>query len=223
MAKPHASILVLAAHPDDEVLGCGATLLKWKDAGHKITVAFGGTGREGGRQAEEAEAVARTAGWRLWGFGPFQDNAFGPVKDVAAWIEEILSTEHPSRILVHTQHELNQDHHVMRHASEIACRLFTHTWKPPLGQSRELWAFEVPGSTTPEFRPNVFVDTASHAHRKEQVLALYASESRVSPHPRSQEALMVRGQHWGSFVGLRYAEAFRLEALVIGQTSGTAS
>ena len=215
--------LVIAAHPDDELLGCGATLCKWKDSGFPPHIAFAGTGREGGTQAEDAERVAAKAGWKLEPFGPFRDNAFGPIAEVAAWVEDLVKRRGSRRILIHSADELNQDHQILRHACLIACRPFASTWHLNLGQSRELWSFEVPGSTGYEFHPNIFVEMPGHFKRKVQLLAMYAREAQLAPHPRSPFMLEARARHWGSFAGVQMAEAFRLEFQLIGQTSGTAS
>jgi LmbE family N-acetylglucosaminyl deacetylase len=81
----------------------------------------------------------------------------------------------------------------------------------------EIYAFEVASSTEwafqrfePAFRPNVFVDIGAFLDKKVQGMAIYESESRPFPHPRSAEALRVQARRWGAAVGLAHAEAFDL-------------
>ena len=82
---------------------------------------------------------------------------------------------------------------------------------------KEIYAFEVPSSTEwtfgqfqPAFRPNVFVDISATLETKVQALALYESEARPFPHPRSPEVLRAIARRWGSVVGMKAAEAFEL-------------
>lgn len=203
-------VLVLAAHPDDEVLGCGGTLLRWRRQGQDIRVVFAGEGREGGSQVDEAQQVAQHAGWRIGEFGTFVDNAFGPIKALTCWIEDALASYCPDRVLIHSAHELNQDHQAMHQASLIACRAY--------GAYRcitDLWSFEVPGSTTSAFRPTLFSPIEADAEAKHALVRLYASESRPFPHPRSVEALQARAVYWGSHAWVRAAEAFLVERQVL--------
>jgi len=215
--------LVICAHPDDELLGCGGTLLKWKDSGFPPTIVFAGTGRVGGSQSADALVVAAKAGWTIGAWGPFPDTQFGPLEAVVGWVEGILEKYGGPRILIHSGHEMNQDHQILHDACKIACRPWAGKWKAGLGPSRELWSFEIPGSTGSGFIPNLYFDTSGHWKRKGGLVELYRSEHRLSPHPRSPEALEARARLRGSEAGVPMAEAFHLEFQLIGQTSGTAS
>ena len=82
---------------------------------------------------------------------------------------------------------------------------------------RDLFSFEIPSSTEwsfntyqPDFRPNVFVDITETIEMKIKAMQTYKSESRSFPHPRSPESLRSIASHWGSVVGIEYAEAFEL-------------
>lgn len=221
MAKTLGEILVLAAHPDDEVLGCGGTLLKWRDAGHPILVAFGGEGRVGGSQAKDAGLVADKAGWKILSWGGNVDNEFH-LRTTTLWIEELLKHVRPFRILIHESQDTNQDHRIMREASLISCRPWATAWKPPLGSVREILGFEVPGSS-PLRGHTTYVDISSHLVRKSALISLYLSENRVATHPRSVEAIGARAAMYGSASGLAMAEPFTLEFMAVGPSSGVHS
>jgi LmbE family N-acetylglucosaminyl deacetylase len=126
-------------------------------------------------------------------------------------IEEIVAKYAPDVVYTHHGGDLNIDHLVTFRAVMTATR--------PLADCpvRELYTFEVPSSTEwafqrfePAFRPNVFVDIAATLSAKIEGMALYESEARPFPHPRSPEALRAIARRWGSVVGREYAEAFEL-------------
>ena len=219
-------IAVIAAHPDDEVLGCGATLASLAKTGVEIRVGILGEGissryarREEAPQEDllRLQAQARKANgiWKAKTveFGGLPDNRFDDlplleiVKRVEQWVEawrpEILYTHHPG--------DLNIDHSLTFRAVLTATRPMAGT---PV---KDLYAFEVPSSTEwafrrvePPFRPNVFVDVSRTMEAKVKALQHYEEEVRAFPHPRSPKALRILAQRWGSAVGLRYAEAFEL-------------
>lgn len=221
MAKTLGEILVLAAHPDDEVLGCGGTLLKWRDAGHPILVAFGGEGRVGGSQAKDAGLVADKAGWKILSWGGNVDNEFH-LRTTTLWIEKLLEYIRPFRILIHEASDSNQDHRVMREASLMALRPWASIWKPPMGGVREILGFEVPGGSYPEHRP-VYYDMTSHWSRKQELVLFYSSELSIFPHPRSLPALQARAEVYGTWSGFKMAEAFTMEFMSVGPSSGVHS
>lgn len=216
MAPTRAPILALLAHPDDELLGCGATLLKWKDAGHPLHIAFAGLGRLHSSQVEDAARVAAKAGWSIT-LEHFADNAFGPLVDLVTWAEGALRKVRPMRVILHDPSDLNQDHRLVAEAGLIACRPFLpHA-------PREIWSCEVPGAVRHPFDPSLFVDVSAHWQRKVALVQEYTSELRDHPHPRSLAALDARATYWGAHAGFGKAEAFRAVCLRFGQTSGTAS
>ena len=220
------NVLVIAAHPDDEVLGCGGTMAGLAAEGHTVRVGILGEGltsRYAARTDVESAALeklrdySREAG-RLLGaadvrFGGLPDNRFDsvPLLEVVKILEGWLAEVEPSR--VYTQHggDLNIDHHVTYRATLTATRPMKN------GCVRELLAYEVASSTEwafgsfePLFRPNVFVDVAATLERKIEAMAAYKSELRTFPHPRSAENLRACARRWGATVGVEAAEAFEL-------------
>jgi LmbE family N-acetylglucosaminyl deacetylase len=219
-------VLVLAAHPDDEVLGCGGTLAQLAAQGREVYVAILGEGITS-RYADRAEAdaadlrrlheTARRAGALLGArevllYG-LPDNRFDtvPLLDVVKIVEELVERLRPE--LVFTQHggDLNVDHGVLFRAALTATR-------PLAGHPvARVYGYEVASSTEwafaqfePAFRPNVFVDVAATLERKIEAMELYESEARPFPHPRSADALRAQARRWGAVAGLPAAEAFQL-------------
>lgn len=220
-------ILVLAAHPDDEALGCGGSIARYADAGAQIHVAFLADGvgaRLGGAQAgpheqalHERRDCARAAcailGVASTSFADFPDNRMDTVAllDVARHVEALVAQHQPQVVMTHHGGDLNLDHRRVHEAAAVACR-------PQRGMPvRTLLCYEVasstewqvPGSAAP-FVPNWFVDISPTLDRKLAALLAYADELRDWPHPRSVQA-MRHLAHWrGATAGVDAAEAFVL-------------
>ena len=219
-------VLVIAAHPDDEVLGCGATAARLAQERHEVYFAILGEGITS-RHANRADAdpaqlatlhkQAQAAAARL-GVGnltlrQLPDNRLDtvPLLEVVKVVEELVDEIKPDVIYTHHPGDLNIDHGVIHRAVLTATR-------PMAGQSvREVYAFEVPSSTDwafgslrPIFHPNVFVDVSATLEEKIAAMNCYESESREFPHPRSAEALRAVARRWGSVAGCEAAEAFEL-------------
>jgi LmbE family N-acetylglucosaminyl deacetylase len=220
------TVLVVAAHPDDEILGCGATAARLVQEGHDVYFAIMGEGitsrhrkRESAAAGDlsqlhtQAQAAARKIGARDVFMHKLPDNRLDtvPLLDVIKLVEDLVAKVKPEVIYTHHPGDLNVDHGVIWRAVLTATR-------PMAGQPvREVYAFEVPSSTEwafqglqPLFRPSVFVDVATTIETKIAAMACYASEARVFPHPRSPEALRAIASRWGSVAGLQAAEAFEL-------------
>jgi LmbE family N-acetylglucosaminyl deacetylase len=219
-------ILLIVAHPDDEVLGCGATAARLAFEGHEVHIAIMGEGatsrrarreqaapEELSRLHEQAQAAARLMGAKDVAFYNLPDNRLDtvPLLDIVKLMEGLVQELKPDVIYTHHPGDLNVDHGVVHRAVLTATR-------PMAGQPvREIYAFEVPSSTEwafhslePRFRPNVFVDVAGTLETKIAAMSCYETESRQFPHPRSPEALRAIAARWGSVAGCLAAEAFEL-------------
>jgi len=219
-------VLVIAAHPDDEVLGCGATAARLVQEKHEVHFAILGEGitsRHAQRSdADEnqlawlhrqAHAAASKLGATTLVLHKLPDNRLDtmPLLEVVKVVEELVDRMKPEVIYTHHSGDLNVDHGVIHRAVLTATR-------PMTGQPvREIYAFEVPSSTEwafgslpPAFRPNVFVDVSATLETKIAAMACYETETRAFPHPRSPEALRAIAMRWGSIVGCHAAEAFEL-------------
>lgn len=231
------NVLVVAAHPDDEILGCGATMARLAAEGHHVYIAILGEGitaRYPTRQEADAHivqalhdgaaAVAQLVGAKDLVLYGLPDNRFDsvPLLDVIKIVEELVDRFAPEVIYTHHSGDLNIDHTI------VARAVLTGT-RPLQNQPvREIYAFEVASSTEwafgqlqPSFRPNVFEEiTEAQLAIKVQALAYYESEARPFPHPRSPEAPRTNARRWGSVVGCGAVEPFELIRNVKRRGSG---
>ena len=217
-----SKILVVAAHPDDEVLGCGGTIAKMAAEGAQVEILIlgeGATSRDGADSAavERLRADARSAAKRLGAvhvrFASLPDNRFDsvPLLEVIKKIEAVVEEVQPETVFTQHGGDLNVDHQVTFRAVMTAVR-------PMEGRSvRALYAYEVASSTEwafqkfdPVFRPALFVDISGFLDRKIDAMSAYGGESRPAPHPRSSEVLRAQALTRGSAVGLEAAEAFEV-------------
>lgn len=219
------SILVIAAHPDDEALGCGGTIAKLANQGAIIHAAFLADGvfsRAGKAGAQQAALAARRAaaqkscdilGVNSVSFGNFPDNRMDTVAllDIIVEVERIIGLHQPDTVFTHHVGDLNVDHRRIHEAVATACR-------PQRDHPvKTLLCFEVPSSTewqlsssAPAFAPNWFVDISDTLDCKLAALDAYAAELRAWPHPRSRQGVEHLA-HWrGATVGADAAEAFIL-------------
>jgi LmbE family N-acetylglucosaminyl deacetylase len=221
------SVLVVAAHPDDEVLGCGGTIARHADAGDQVQVlivAEGATSRQQQRNrlqaGDELSALAQAAqmaGSILGAAGvellDFPDNRLDSLDrlDLIKRLEERIDRHQPQVVYVHHAGDVNVDHRRLHEAVVTACR------PTPGHPVRRLLSFEVasssewqPPGSAPAFQPNWFVDISGQWRRKREALVAYASEMRPWPHARSLEALEHLARWRGAQVGVEAAEAFCL-------------
>ena len=220
------SVLVVAAHPDDEILGCGGTMTRLAREGREVRIAILAEGmssryahREDAdpRQLQQLHARAQQAADKVGAkevvLCKLPDNRLDtvPLLEVVKLVEELVARFRPEVIYTHHPGDLNVDHGVVHRAVLTATR-------PVAGQCvRDIYAFEVPSSTEwafqrlePSFRPSVFVDITETLETKIEALTCYDTETRKFPHPRSAEALRAIAKRWGSVVGLPAVEAFEL-------------
>jgi LmbE family N-acetylglucosaminyl deacetylase len=221
------SVLVVAAHPDDEVLGCGGTIARHADAGDQVQVlivAEGATSRQQQRDriqagdelsalalaAQKAGSILGAAGVELL---DLPDNRLDSLDrlDLIKRLEECIERHRPQVVYVHHAGDVNVDHRRLHEAVVTACR------PTPGHPVQRLLSFEVasssewqPPGSAPVFQPNWFVDISDQWRRKREALVAYASEMRPWPHARSLEALEHLARWRGAQVGVEAAEAFCL-------------
>jgi LmbE family N-acetylglucosaminyl deacetylase len=214
------NVLVIACHPDDEILGLGGTLARHAKAGDKVyPVVFveGATVRYGGTEVESLESCCQKSCSRL-GIEPpeflrLPDQRLDTIPQIELnrYIEERIRRHQPEVIYGHHPGDVNRDHQVLSEATMVASR-------PKPGQVvKRLLTYQVPSSTEwiPQivgrvFMPNWFVDITDTVDQKLEAMACYKSETPPFPHPRSLEAIRTQGRYWGQSVGFEYAEAFML-------------
>ncbi|MEW5728901.1 MAG: PIG-L deacetylase family protein [Pseudomonadota bacterium] len=218
-------ILVVAAHPDDEVLGCGATMARHAREGdrvHVLIVAEGATSRADRRDADAASdqleslraaarAAARCLGTEEPRFAGLPDNRLDAMDllDLIKVVERAVADIGPAVVYTHHAGDLNIDHRLVHQAVLTACRPL------PGGTVRIIRSFETPSSTEwagpgadVAFLPNRFVDVSDTLDAKMAALDCYASEMRSFPHARSAEAVTALARWRGASAGMAAAEAF---------------
>lgn len=219
------SVLVVAAHTDDEALGCGGTLARHAARGDRVSALFmtngvgarvqATGGQTGGQHADRRATAAEKAGAAL-GIGKrfseaFPDNAMDtvPLLEIVRAVEIAIAAVQPEVIYTHHAGDLNIDHALTARAVLTACR------PQPGFCVTEIYAFEVPSSTEwagprveSAFLPSHFVDITDHWAAKRDALEAYREEMRPAPHSRSTEGLMALSAWRGAQVGMHRAEAF---------------
>lgn len=217
--------LVVAAHQDDEMLGCGGTLARLRIAGAKVTILLLGEGptsrvtdetflepvrREAFDSSIAAAAVLDIRDVHCVGL---PDNQFDtvPLLHIVQHIETIAARVQPDLVLTHFAGDLNLDH-------QLTCRAVVTAFRPLPGcKPVQILGFEVLSSTEyappgmgASFHPTAYVDITAFLEAKHRALAAYASEMLPWPHPRSREAVEHLARLRGSQCGLEAAEAFVL-------------
>ena len=221
------NVLVVVAHPDDEVLGCGGTIAKHVKNGDNVYVvilAEGITSRgvrpdknfrmKGLEELKEAAYKANDIlGVTKLILKSFPDNRLDSVDrlDLIKEVEDLISNFKPAIIYTHHSGDVNIDHRRIHEAVVTACR------PVPGCCVKHLLFFEVASSTewqppqsSLQFMPNWFVDISETLNKKLNALQVYSCEMRGFPHARSIDALKYLAMWRGASVGVNAAEAFML-------------
>ena len=213
-------ILVVAAHPDDEVLGCGGTLAKHTDMGDEIHLVFLANGEssrpvelQNQNQRESAlEQVCEQLQVATCIELDFPDNQMDelPLLHVVQKLEQVTSHLQPEIIYTHHSGDLNIDHRIC-HEAVLTC------FRPqPSSSLKQILCFEVNSSTewrfnrNAQFCPNHFVDISDYVDNKTALLNIYQQEMREFPHTRSIQAVMDLATVRGTTIGFAAAEAFEV-------------
>lgn len=217
-------VLTIAAHPDDEVLGAGGTMLKHAmngDEVHVLIMATGITSRLSDKNIskkdilniEKLKSHSKKASSLLnvkkLTHNSLPDNEMDsiPLLEVVKIIEEKIEKFKPEKIYTHHYGDLNIDHRITYNAVLTACR-------PIKTSVKEIVCFEIPSSTEwnypQKFNPNYFVNITKQLNKKIKAMEEYKGEIRKFPHPRSSKYLRVLAEKWGAVSGNNAAEAFEI-------------
>lgn len=221
-------VLIVAAHPDDEMLGCGGTIARLQQEGKNVHILLLGEGpvARTSQNTEETISVARNSAQKAAGtlgidnvyFAALPDNRFDTVAllDVVQIIEKVAAMTMPDVVFTHHAGDMNQDHRITHQAVMTAFRPL------PDAKSVTMLGFEVlssteytPAHTAPVFAPNYFVNIERFMDAKQRGLKAYASEMRPWPHSRSAEAVAHLAAFRGCSCGCSAAEAFILYRSVL--------
>lgn len=221
-------VLVVAAHPDDEIIGCGGTIAKMAKQGDEIYTLILGeatTSRKVGVSKEAKDSLIDSvkqetldANKIVWVkgvfFKDFPDNRFDsvPFLDIVKKVEEVKENLKPEVIFTHYEKDLNIDH-------RITCEAVLTATRPIFGKGvKEIYSFEVLSSTEWNFplcfSPDTFIDITETLDLKVKAMESYKSELRKYPHPRSVKGIKLNAEYWGMKMGIRFAEAFKLVRMI---------
>ena len=216
-------ILVIVAHPDDEVLGCGGTIAKLIDQSCRVKVIFLSDGESSRLQKVSkkknnyrkncAKKAMRILGVKDFSFDNLPDNEFDKISllTITKKIEKEIKKFNPDTVLTHHNGDLNIDHQITSKAVLTACR-------PKIKNNVKLILFfEILSSTEWNivskkyfFNPNWYEDITKYINIKIRAIKCYKKELRKSPHSRSIETIKALSIFRGSSSGVKNAEAFQL-------------
>ena len=225
MIKDKNSVLVIAAHPDDEVLGCGGTIAKLSKKGVKVNILFISNGVDSRNQKKTqtkikilerkkaAKISSRILGAKKLSFANLSDNQLDkyPLLKIIKIVEKYIRKLKPKTIYTHYENDLNIDHQIVNKA------VITATRPQKKSSVKNIFFYEIPSSTewkidtkSKIFNPNWFEDISLYKNKKFKALKAYKMELRQWPHPRSLKGIDALCSWRGATVGVEAAEAFML-------------
>jgi LmbE family N-acetylglucosaminyl deacetylase len=214
--------LVVAAHPDDEVLGCGGLIAKLINQGEQVRVVFLAEGSSCRYEAfnkevqEEINFRSQCSIEALRSLGVSSHNFYNlpcgrlhkePFIEIAKIVEKEISDYNPTTVLTHSSSDVHDDHKITYRAVLQATR--------PVGKIvKNLLSFEILSSTEwnyiEAFKPNILVDITSTINEKINAMHCYSTEQPKYPHPRSDQVIRSLATMRGSQSGVEYAEGFKI-------------
>jgi LmbE family N-acetylglucosaminyl deacetylase len=212
--------IVIAPHPDDEVLGVGGTLLRRKSEGAKVAwlVVTGisvGSGWSKEKVKQRADEVKRVT--ELFGFDevfmlnfPTTQLDCVPMSDLVAGISEAFRSFEPEEVFVPHPSDVHTDHRMVFDAAASCTKWFRYPSVKRILAYETLSETDFGLGTDQGFRPNVFVDIEPFLDDKLRAMDIYASELGAFPFPRSHEAIRALATLRGAASGFKAAEAFEL-------------
>jgi LmbE family N-acetylglucosaminyl deacetylase len=222
-------VLIVASHPDDEVLGCGGTIAKLIKKKYKIFVYFSHEGSssrfsnynnskslsEIKKRNNMAIKCSKFLGHKIVGFenNPNLRNENFSILDNVKKITKIIDRIKPDIIITHHPDDINEDH-------QLSFKIVSNATRPPAKHLvKEIYLMEIPSTTDwtlrSSFKPNIFVDVSLQIKKKIDAMKLYKSEFNKYPHSRSKKNLISHSIYRGAQVGLKNVEAFELYKIVI--------
>lgn len=213
--------LVVVAHPDDEVLGAGATIHKLTKNGNKVAVATMANHAAARANISDTLTADQAEAMKIIGVEKTYAADFPNIKmntvphlDLVQFIEKCIEDFQAEAIITHCPSDTNNDHTMTSYAVQAACRLFQR--REGLPALKELLYMEALSSTewsvdssSNRFTPNYYVEIGKEGvDVKIRALAAYKGVMRPYPHPRSREALEGLAAYRGGQAGCNYAEAF---------------
>ena len=218
--KLHRKILVMAPHPDDEVLGCGGAIFKHRAIGDEVIVCIVSVrnvplftedaNRKQYEEVRKAHSIMGISETIILDFASVMLDQVPHYKLNAA-IEEVVARIEPDIVYMPFVGDVHLDHQIVAQSSMVACRPFG-------GMNIEkILMYETPSETEwniPKaentFIPNIYVDICDFIEKKIDSMNAYYSQTKFYPHPRSSEKIRALASYRGGIVSIKYAEAFML-------------
>jgi LmbE family N-acetylglucosaminyl deacetylase len=219
------NILILAPHPDDEVLGCGATIKKLSDEGNQVFVLVASRGSKRLYDQTKVEAVRKEAleAHALLGVTttffldfPAPELDTVPLADISREISKVISELKINVLYLPHRGDIHNDHRVIFNAGLVAAR--------PVGNCTvtEIYAYETLSETEwaapfgdDAFIPTCFVNVESTLEAKMEAMQCFKSQLKAFPNPRSLETIQALAKFRGATVGFKAAEAFMIIRQII--------
>lgn len=220
MSRRQRTILVVAAHPDDEVLGMGGTIARHVADGDTVHILFLGDGvtsrgeddsAASARRKEAARRASEILSARIVSFEDLPDNRFDnvPLLEIVQRVERVKHQVGPDLVYTHHGGDLNIDH-------RLTCQAVLTAFRPKPGERcSEIYSFEVRSATewsapsvAPPFLPDTYVNISSYVDKLVAACQCYADEFYEAPHTRSLEAIRTAAVNRGYEVGVEAAEVF---------------
>jgi LmbE family N-acetylglucosaminyl deacetylase len=207
-------VLIIGAHPDDAVLGCGGTIARYVSEGIEVYICVATkaytpdwTPEYVANQMKELEESNRILGIKKTFYLNFSAAGLDtvPQKKLNDTLWQVVNEVKPQFVFVNNQDDVNADHRLLFDATLVATRPMNNYIKKVLSYS----TFEF-GQLRAPFMPNVYIDITRTLDDKIRAMAPFVSEMRPYPHPRSPEIIRAMAQKWGSEAGVPLAEAFKL-------------
>lgn len=210
-------ILVIAPHPDDEVLGCGGTIAKYSQRGKEIYLCIATKGyrpdwsedflKNRPRQIETVNKILGIKKTYFLDYPTVKLDTFSQ-KELNESVSKIINEVKPDILYIPHRGDLNKDHRLIFETCLIAAR-------PTNLRIKKILSYEVLSETEwgrpmEPFIPNIYVDISATLDKKIEAMKAYEKELKQYPHPRSPEAIEALAKRRGSEANLRFAEAFVL-------------
>ena len=217
--------LIVVAHPDDEVLGAGASIYKWTRQGDQVDICIMCTEAKARAFRPEDKELDNNlnVSAKFLGIGEKYEGSFPNIEmntvthlKLVQFIEAAIKDSEPDVVITHHPADTNNDHLHTSMACQEAIRLFQR--RPEVKRIEEFWFMEVPScsewainNAINLFRPNCYVEVGlDGVQAKVKALSMYKGVMRPYPHPRSEEYITGLAAYRGSQWGLNYAEAFEV-------------
>ncbi len=220
----NSKILIIASHPDDEVLGCGGMISRYSNKSD-INVLFlsdGISSRDSNKKKiklrrDQSKQVSKILKYNILAYGNFPDNQFDKVStlEITKFIEKHTTKINPDYIFTHHLEDMNIDHQTASRATLIAFRTFKSKLKGIFFYETISNTEQYSSLTNKAFIPNVYINIKNHLKSKIDAMKIYSDEFEKYPHPRSKELIKTLAEYRGLCSGNELAEAYHLFRLNI--------